>query len=95
MKDLIEKANRQDNWQKEIKDAETIATRVKGELKIAKVRRVHQGNDELYIDAGNDEASVSFNPKTKQAFVRMVIVREADMTGKSIADVLKKHGVPY
>lgn len=91
MRELIEKASNQ----KKVDAVEEIAKRVEGELKVAKVRRVNRSSDELYIDAGNDEASVEFDPKHNQAFVRMVIVRRADMTGKSIADVLKKHGVSY
>jgi len=91
MKELIEKATRGEK----IDDEETIAKRVKDELKAAKVRRVSRATDELYIDAGIDEASVFFDPKTNKASVRMVIVREADADGKAIAALLKKHGVPY
>jgi len=89
MKELIEKAGQK----KVIEAAEDVAKRVEAELKDAKVRRVSRGIEELYIDAGNDEASVTFDPKRKQAYVRIAIVRDTDMTGKAIADVLKKHGV--
>lgn len=95
MKELIEKMSREDKRKKNDDDAEAMAGRVQQELRDAKVRRVHQATDELYIDAGNDEASVVFNPKEKIASVRMVIVRDVNATGKDIAALLKKHGVPF
>lgn len=85
MKELIEQAKKE--------SAEGIAERVAEELKAAKVRRVHRAGDELYIEAGDDEAAITFDPVKKKAFVRMVITRPAEMTGGAIATVLKKNGM--
>jgi|GEM_PF-5551907 len=89
MRDLIEKISREDRWA----DDEKTAERVRQELKAERFRRVHRATDEVYIDAGEDEASMTFDSKNNKAFVRMVITRETDATGKSVATLLKKHGM--
>lgn len=88
MRDLIEKAG-----SKKADSAEEVAERVMGELKSAKVRRVNRGGDELYIESGDDEAAVTFDPRRNKAFVRMVIVRPVEATGSAIVDILKKSGI--
>ena len=86
MRDLLEKY-------KGPESPEGAAQRILGELKKQKVRRVSRARDELYIESGDNEAAIWFEPKAGKAHIRMVINRSADISGESIVSVLKKNGV--
>jgi hypothetical protein len=93
MRELIEKKSADAGEQ--LKGDEALASEVETDLKKLKVRRVSRAHDEVYIDAGNDEASITFNAKKKTAGVRIVLYRDVPATGKAITDLLKKHGVNF
>lgn len=73
-------------------DVEQTADRIVGELKKAGIRAT-SGMDEVYISSGDDEVSMTFNPNTGKASVRMVLYREVDANGKAIKKAIKDHGV--
>jgi len=93
MRDLIEKKTAGAGEQ--FKGEEALAAEVEADLKKHKVRRVSRGIDEVYIDAGMDEAAITFNAKKKTAGVRIVLYRDIPATGKAITDLLQKYGVNY
>lgn len=86
MKELIERASKRS-------DSEAMADLIMQGLKKHGIKRVTKSLDELYIESGDDEASIHFDSKGGRAFIRVVINDESKADAKAIAAILKKHGM--
>lgn len=83
LSELIEKANSKKRGE---------VDKIVDELKSLGLKKIQKSMGDIYVDSGDDEASISVDPKGKKAIVRIVSSSTVDVTGKSIVKLLKAKG---
>lgn len=80
---LIEKAN----------DRNAMVDSIVNQLKTSGIKKINKSGNEIYIESGDNEASISIDENRNKSKVRIIIYKDMEIDGKKIASFLKKYGI--